>query len=213
MSFDNIYNDLKNIDTPQNLTKDIIKHLLAHYNIEEVFYILKEKYKIDIELKLYSSNNQEETISPYQISINIARNDEDFKRDVKDRFQSCIICGYNKSICQVAHIYDFSKCKENIDECYDPENGLLLCPNHHILFDNGYLKLNEINDPTNDPNNNIEVKIDFKMLRHELQNNCKKLKLTPKNLYYLKKKYETIHYVAHTPPPPPRNEKIIFVSQ
>jgi len=206
MSIDNIHDDLKHIETPEDLTSTIIRYLLSIYNAEEVFYTLKEKYGISIEVKLNSSinNNQENNYKPYTVSINTVRNDEDFKRAVRARFQSCIICGYVKSMCDVAHIYDFNKCKTNLDECYDPENGLLLCPNHHRAFDKEYLKFNEIENL----DENIEIKIHSKITSNEITHDYKKLKFTCKNIYYLRKKYEMVGDVV-----PHRNEKIVFVSQ
>ena len=205
MSIDSIHDDLKHIETPENLTPTIIRCLLATYNAEEVFYTLKEKYGIDIEVKINSSIHQEDNYKPYSVSINNARNDEEFKRAVRARFQSCIICGYEKSNCDVAHIYDFNKCRNNSDECYDPENGLLLCPNHHRLFDKGYLKFNEIENP----DKNIEVKIHYKVISTEISYDNKRLKFTSKNIYYLRKKYEIIGDVVV----PHRIEKYVFVSQ
>lgn len=51
---------------------------------------------------------------------------------------SCSICGCTyTSVLEAAHIVPWTKCGP--DERIDPRNGILLCANHHKLFDSGIL--------------------------------------------------------------------------
>lgn len=65
---------------------------------------------------------------------------------VKGRVKSCVNCGYDKhvEVCHIKAIKDFDLCA-TVGEVNDPSNLILLCPNCHWEFDNGLLKLEDIN--------------------------------------------------------------------
>lgn len=55
---------------------------------------------------------------------------------------SCAFCGFSfEEVLEAAHIIPYSKC--DIKQKLDVRNGLLLCANHHKLFDNGYITIND----------------------------------------------------------------------
>jgi putative restriction endonuclease len=55
---------------------------------------------------------------------------------------SCAFCGLTiKEALEACHIIPYSE--SSIKQRLDITNGLLLCSNHHKLFDNGYLRVNE----------------------------------------------------------------------
>lgn len=78
-------------------------------------------------------------------------------RKVRDRGQSqkifrqallkayncrCAVCGYEfEETLQAAHIFPWSKAsdEDKVNVC----NGILLCPNHHALYDDGWLTISE----------------------------------------------------------------------
>ncbi|WP_303317195.1 HNH endonuclease [Flavivirga abyssicola] len=66
-----------------------------------------------------------------------------FRKALLKAYKSkCAICGISyKIILQAAHIIPWSKSNNNqkMDIC----NGLLLCANHHGLFDKGYIKISD----------------------------------------------------------------------
>jgi putative restriction endonuclease len=54
---------------------------------------------------------------------------------------SCAVCDFYLATLQAAHIYPYRKAcvADKINVC----NGILLCPNHHALYDNGILTISE----------------------------------------------------------------------
>lgn len=66
------------------------------------------------------------------------RGQKQFRNKLIERDKACVLCGLNnKNFLIASHIkpWRFSKHKERIDY----NNGILLCPNHDKLFDNGYI--------------------------------------------------------------------------
>lgn len=59
-----------------------------------------------------------------------------------DRKKECLICSYNKKI-HVSHIRAVSSFSDDskISEINDIDNLTALCPNHHIEYDDGIIKL------------------------------------------------------------------------
>lgn len=53
----------------------------------------------------------------------------------------CAFCGFSFDILEAAHIIPWNLA--NKAERLSPSNGLLLCPTHHKLYDNGFLWVNE----------------------------------------------------------------------
>jgi len=67
-----------------------------------------------------------------------------FKRNIHDGIQKCAISDCNitgEQFLVASHIvpWKYANSKEKVD----PNNGLLLCPNHDFLFDNLYISFNE----------------------------------------------------------------------
>ena len=61
-----------------------------------------------------------------------------FRRVIFQRDNRCKICCLETpELLEAAHIKPFSKCT-NDNERYSSDNGILLCKNHHKLFDEGY---------------------------------------------------------------------------
>lgn len=65
-----------------------------------------------------------------------------FRKIVLDRDGKCLICCIeNSKIIQACHIKPYKDSNEI--EKYDFNNGITLCSNHHILFDNGLFSFDE----------------------------------------------------------------------
>ena len=126
----------------------------------------------------------------------INRNDDTFKREVKARFNKCIICDDDNAnccleCCEVAHIWDFAKC-DNENDKYNSYNGLLMCANMHKLFDKDLIKLNyKDNKDNKDGALFVFISIDTSMINYPIYKyNNKKIILCKQNLQYLIKRYE-----------------------
>ncbi|HPS31699.1 MAG TPA: HNH endonuclease [bacterium] len=56
--------------------------------------------------------------------------------------EKCVFCGMNiKSVLNASHIVPWSEATS--EQKIDPKNGILLCANHHILFDSGVLSFDD----------------------------------------------------------------------
>jgi hypothetical protein len=131
----NKYEEIYNVNNnnpdiyKSNEIEYFIYNLLENYNKNKVMYIIKDLFEIEFE---YSN----------ELQTQVCRNDDEFKKAVKDRYKTCIICDIydcHKSSYQVAHIFDFSKCETEVEK-YDVNNGILLCSNMHKYFDDSLLK-------------------------------------------------------------------------
>ena len=123
----------------------------------------------------------------YEYSIGETENrlDTQFRKAVIKKYKKCIITNKPLKVCEVVHIYPFSKSSYN--EKYDHDNGLLLCSELHKLFDNKDVDL-KINIDTLQIELSEEILKDDSMLEYHKYNN-NKLELSEKNIYYLNKKY------------------------
>ena len=64
-----------------------------------------------------------------------------FRKLVLDRdLKCCICCTDNYVVLDACHIKPYSACKD--DEAYDENNGIVMCKNHHKLFDSGLFTFN-----------------------------------------------------------------------
>ena len=90
-----------------------------------------------------------------------------------------------KKYCQVAHIYLFAL-SDSIEK-YDPDNALLLCADFHIGFDHSEPDF-IINPHTQVIEISESILADSTMSEYHKYHN-KKIELSDRNIYYLKKKY------------------------
>lgn len=68
-----------------------------------------------------------------------------YKRQLLLKMPRCIFTGIEeKKLLVACHIKEYSVCKrENINECFDVNNGLIMTPTYHTLFDNGFISFKE----------------------------------------------------------------------
>ncbi len=58
-----------------------------------------------------------------------------FRKEVNERDQKCMLCNLDvPQVLEAAHIKAYVDCCNNIER-YDVQNGILLCRNHHKMFD------------------------------------------------------------------------------
>ena len=170
-----------------NMFDIFTENILNKYkdNIYENVVLYFLKYYFDIEYQVSEEKEIEDSTH-----VQVCRNDDEFKKRVKDRFKTCIICDIyecHKSSYQVAHIFDFSKCKTEVEK-YDVNNGILLCSNMHKYFDDSLLKFvldGECGD-------NYLVKIVFSDTMCDYmfykKYNGKQILFNKENIEYIKKK-------------------------
>ena len=148
-----------------------------------VLYFLK--YYFDIEYQVSKYKDLEESTQ-----LQVCRNDDEFKKAVKDRYKTCIICDIydcHKSSYQVAHIFDFSKCETELEK-YDVNNGILLCSNMHKYFDDSLLKF--VVDGEYDDNYLVNIVFCDSMCDYMFYKkyNGKKILFNKENIVYIEKK-------------------------
>ena len=200
------------------ITNEYINGLLDTYDNNKVIYCLKTLQNIGIDFEILDedieynieegednveeNNVEEDNVeednveekkekNENNLKTSIARDDNEYRELVKLRFGKCIICQKQEchiSCCQVAHIYDFSKCVKNNDEesKYDVNNGLLMCSNTHLMFDKHLLKL-KIIDASNAM---VSIEIDKTLKDCNIYRyNGQIITLFKENMKYLEKRY------------------------
>lgn len=130
--------------------KGAFKALSLNLNSKSIRLIKKEA--IDIQDDLRSSVEgiiDESTKNPFYEKFKLVEQKQRIGQKLfrelllfKYSNMKCAICDVNSPEHLIAnHIKPFSDC--NLDEAVDPNNGLLLCPDHNHLMDKGYLTFNE----------------------------------------------------------------------
>lgn len=173
-----IINKIKSVDDNDkyNLYK-LYEEYSNNYDknyLDYLFYTLK-KYEFNEENNIKKDNNI--------IEEKIKRLDYNFKKSVKSFYKTCIITNRSQYVCEVAHIYPFVD--SELEDKYNPNNGILLCRDLHKLFDDKLIKIN--------PNNyqlilSQEI-LDDKTLKIYHQYHNKILNIKKESKYYFDKIY------------------------
>jgi predicted restriction endonuclease len=169
----NIINNIKSIDKNNiieltNLYNELIKQNDKDY-LDYLFYSLKK----------YEYINPNETYED-----KIKRKDKKFKESVTKYYKSCIITGRSMFVCEVAHIYPFAD--SEIEDKYNPFNGIVLCRDMHKLFDDKLIKIDPIDFKlTLSP----EILLDNSLEIYHKYNN-KILDINPESKHYFEKLYK-----------------------
>jgi hypothetical protein len=160
----------------ENINKDpddIYNELKSHSNIEILNFIMLDKFNY-IYTKKETTEEKEKRL------------DTEYKNKVKQKYNNiCMVTNKIIDVCQVAHIFSFKD--SNNEERYDPENGFLLSAELHLLFDNSTFKF-KIDPDTSIMTFSDEILNNPSMKDYHQYHN-KKINLSEKNKYYLKKKY------------------------
>ena len=176
------------------ITNEYINGLLDTYDNNKVIYCLKTLQNIGIDFEIldedieYNVEEEEEDKNKEDnLKTSIARDDNEYRKLVKQRFQTCIICEPNTcfpACCQVAHIWDFAKCDESSK--YNPDNGLLMCANWHLLFDANLMQLK----PIPGAHGMVRIILGTELKQSALYKyNNKIITILPENISFLEKRY------------------------
>ena len=66
-----------------------------------------------------------------------------FRKNLINKYDTCIITGIDKELCDACHIKPYSICKQN--EKFDINNGLLIKKDIHYLFDDYDITIDCVN--------------------------------------------------------------------
>ena len=130
---DELYKLISNLNSEKEYIEKY-EELIKIYNTDT------DKYKLDLvfyDLYEYEYINSNETYEK-----KIKRIDKKFKKSVTQYYKSCIITKRSLYVCEVAHIYPFAD--SELEDKYNPLNGVLLCRDMHKLFDNKLITINPI---------------------------------------------------------------------
>lgn len=141
-------------------------------------YLTSKYWKEYVDLVMYDELNYECT----KDLIDKRNKQNKFRKGLIDKYNSCIITGNGKLVCEACHIKPFILCNEK--EKYDINNGLFLDACCHKLFDNFMLSIN--------PNTfQLEIKEDLDKDQYKFIWKYNNLKL---NIDEKSKKYLQFHY-------------------
>ena len=105
----------------------------------------KKKLEIDMTWKEFKDKYQNR-----KIAFNRIRTIGRIEYRKNNRPQCCIQCGWKRyDICHIRSVSNY-KDHEMISEINKPTNLMALCPNHHDLFDNGWMSIDHQGTPTFD---------------------------------------------------------------
>lgn len=110
--------------------------------------------------------------------VKIRVNQSRFRKKLIERYHKCCLCGVQEeSLLVASHIKPWSECDG--DEKLDVNNGLLLCPNHDQLFDQGWISFDNKGNIRISPLLRAEDIVKLNVGRNM------KIKVYPKNKKYL----------------------------
>jgi len=87
------------------------------------------------------SENPEELLTEVLKEVKQRYGQGKFREKLKENFSTCAICEISRDYSIASHIKPWSV--SNHEERLDEDNGLLLCPNHDYLFDNGLITFDD----------------------------------------------------------------------
>ena len=74
--------------------------------------------------------------------IKVRVNQSVFREHLLRRYEHCCLCNVSdNALLRASHIKPWSE--SNANEKLDVDNGLILCPNHDVLFDQGFISFND----------------------------------------------------------------------
>lgn len=140
--------------------------------------IIVDKIEDELDIKEIKGKDRE-------VLVKARVNQGVFRERLLCRYKKCCLCGVSdERFLRASHIKPWSVCNE--DEKLNPNNGLLLCPNHDALFDGGWI--------TFDDEGNIEISENLSDIDKMFLNVRPDMKMVvrEKNKYYLKYHKEAI---------------------
>lgn len=145
---------------------------------EKVFFdkLKNESKKLESDISNIKEGKEKEAI------IKIRVNQGAFRRGLLRRYNHCCLCGVtNEEFLIASHIKPWSK--SDPEEKTDIYNGLLLCPNHDKLFDEGWITFDDNGKIIISKDINKSNKYDSVLLN---VNDDMKIEIHNKNKYYIK---------------------------
>lgn len=106
------------------------------------------------------------------------RGQRKFREKLIKKYDSkCALLGIHSSLCDAAHIYPYSECK-NAHEKYDENNGILLSATVHKAYDKNYFYIDE---------ESCKIKINYPKLKQDNIEDLKAVGLDGFEDFYVEK--------------------------
>ena len=132
-------NGLKSVQGPSRVSDQLEEFILKRTNPATIAELEELKKESDQLEAIGDLGADKEAI----VKVRIGHGK--FKKALLRRQDHCQVCGLDlEGLLIASHIKPWSKSDEN--EKVDPENGLLLCPNHDALFDKGLISFTDGGD-------------------------------------------------------------------
>ena len=120
----------------EDLSKRFSPEVLSKMNGTELLRI-KEEVKIENEINTVNLRGEEK-----EAFVKIRVNQGVFRDNLVKRYRKCCLCGVSDPrFLRASHIKPWSVCEPG--EKLDVDNGFLLCPNHDLLFDGGFISFDD----------------------------------------------------------------------
>lgn len=105
-------------------------------------YINKYTEEYDNRISQIESNTSELIGAEKEVIVKARINQDKYREGLIKKYGKCCLCGVqNQSLLIASHLKPWSKSDKK--EKLDIENGLLLCPNHDKLVDNGFISFDD----------------------------------------------------------------------
>lgn len=168
-------------DNNNKPVNELYKLLINNYKSEienaEIRFIMYDKFN-------YIDTDIDNDIDNETYDEKINRRDKEFKKKVEEYYNGfCVITGHSMTVCEIAHIYPFAEAE--INEKYDPDNGIVLDRSLHVLFDKNLLTI----DPTDYKLILSQKILNDNSLKYYHQYHNKKLNIKKESKKYFEKLY------------------------
>lgn len=160
---------------------DISPKNISHYAMYQNLTQIYPKVKVDFVMyDLFAYEHI--TYDKLSIEERERRQDTEFKKNVRSRYNNeCIVSGTDMP-CQICHIKPFNECTEN--ERYDTNNGMILRDDIHTLFDRREIKINP---------NTLMIEVSFFIMNNEKR--CEYHKFNGMKINIDKKSIPYLHHI------------------
>lgn len=143
-SWENYYSYILVVKFIRSFLRENLDSDASLIDAHSFIWILEKQYKRDLENKTYKVPQKIELKEKDRETVVKARTGQGlYRKNLLEKWNnSSSISDYaNSTFLMASHVKPWRDC--DIDECIDPENGLLLTPTYDYLFDQGYISFSD----------------------------------------------------------------------